>query len=159
MKPALLWSLDAGRFGTRFRADYTWSNGDLTDRFADDFASLDLSIPDEIGVGLGIDADIAPRTTLALDVLARRLQQVRGFSSGRQVFPSRGPGSLPSAPFVADDGLLVDDARDVTQIAATIGLQFDVRGGFIAQMSALVPVSGGGLRQQTTAVFSLTKRY
>ena len=159
VKPALLWSLDAGRFGTRFRADYTLSNGELTDRFADDFASLDRSIPDEIGVGLGIDADIAPRTTLAVDVLARRLQQVRGFSAGRQVFPSRGPGSLPSAPFVADDALLVDDTRDLTQIAATIGLQFDVRGGFIAQMSALVPVSGGGLRQQATAVFSLTKRY
>jgi hypothetical protein len=159
VKPALFWSVDAGRVGVRFRADYTWSQGDLTPRLAEEAPTLDLSVPDEIGVGIGIDTEVAPRTKLSVDVLARQIDQVREFSSGSVVFPSRGPGSLPSTAFTADDALLVGGTRSLTQVVATFGLQFDVPGGLNAQVSALVPVSGGGLRPHTTAVFALTKRY
>lgn len=159
LKPALVWSLDAGRMGARLRADYTWSQGNLSSRLAEDAASLDLDVPDELGLGIGIDADVAPRTTFAFDLLGRRIRQVRQFSRGTAVFTSRGPGLLPSASFVADDVLLVGDTRDLTQVMATLGVQFDVPGGFLAQVRALVPVSGGGLRPQVTALFALTKRY
>lgn len=159
VRPALVWSLDAGRVGARARADYTWSNGDLSSRLAEGADGLDLSVPDEIGLGFGIDADIAPRTTLALDLFGRRISDMRQFSSGDAVFPSRGAGPLPSAPFVVDDALLLGGSRDLTQVMAALGMRFDIPGGVMAQVSALVPVSGGGLQPQSMAVFSLTKRY
>ena len=156
--PALAWSLDAGRIGARARAEYTWSEGDLSSRLAEGAEGLDLNVPDEIGLGIGIDADIAPRTTLALDVLGRRTTNMRQFSTGTLVFPGRGPGAAP-ADFIGEDALVQGDTRTLTQVMAALGLRFDVPGGVVAQVSALIPVSGGGLQPQSMAVFSLTKRY
>jgi hypothetical protein len=159
VKPAVVWSVDAGRIGARARAEYTWSNGSLTSKLGEDVANIDLDVPDELGLGLGIDADIARRTTVSVDVIGRRLTKIRQFSRGTVTFPSRGPGPLPSAPFTADDALLVGDPRDLTQVLTAVGLRFDLGGGVTAQASALIPSSQGGLQSQTTAVFSLTKRY
>jgi hypothetical protein len=159
VKPAVIFSVDAGRVGARLRADYTWSEGELSERLADSLPGVDRSVPDEIGLNVGIDADIAPRTTIALDLIGRLISDLQQFSTGTVVFPSRGPGGLPSASFIGDDALRLDGTRDLTQIMAALGLRADIPGGIMAQVSALFPVSGGGLRPQPMAVFSLTKRY
>jgi hypothetical protein len=159
VKPAVVWSVDAGRIGARARAEYTWSNGSLTSMLAEDVADIDLDVPDELGLGLGVDVDIARRTTVSVDVLGRRLTNIRQFSTGTVTFASRGPGPLPSAPFSADDALIAGDPRDVTQVTAVLGMRFDLGGGVTAHASALVATGSTGLRPQPTAVFSLTKRY
>jgi hypothetical protein len=159
LTPAVVWSADAGRVGVRARGDYTWSSGTLTPLLAEDASDIDLEIPDEMGFGFGLDAHVARWTTVSFDVLGRRMTNVREFTRGTVTFASRGPGALPSAPFVADDALLAGATRDVTQITTALGLRFDLSSGFVAQVSALIPTGSAGLRPQTTAVFSLTKRY
>jgi hypothetical protein len=158
VKPAVVFSV-GGRVGARARADYTWSNGDLTDELAAGGA-VSLDIPDEIGVGVGVDVDVAPRTTVAFDLLGRMITDLESFSTGTIVLPSRGPGALPSADFIGEDALRLDGTRDFTQLMTALGLRIDIPGGLVAQVNALFPVgSQNGLRAQPMAVFSLTKRY
>ena len=160
VRPAVVFSVDAGRVGARARADYTWSEGELSDELAGSAAGINLDIPDEIGVSVGIDADIARRTTVALDLIGRMVTDLESFSTSTVIFPSRGPGGLPSADFIGDDALRLDGTRDLTQLMAALGLRIDIPGGVVAQVSALFPVTkGSGLLPQPMAVFSLTKRY
>jgi hypothetical protein len=160
VRPAVVVSVDGGRIGARARADYTWSDGELSDELAGRGGAINLDIPDEIGVSVGVDADIARRTTVAFDVIGRMITDLESFSTGTVVFPSRGPGALPSADFIGDEALRLDGTRDLTQIMASLGLRVDIPGGVVAQVNALFPVSkGSGLLPQPMAVFSLTKRY
>ena len=155
--PALLWSLDAGRIGARVRASYTLSDGTLTSQLADD-VSVDLNVPDEIGLAVGVDIGLMRRTTLALDVIGRRIENLPSVSVGSTTFPGRGPGPSPAA-YVAGNALQLTGFRDVNQILGAIGLRFDIPGGVMAQVSALIPANSEGLQPQSMAVFSLTKRY
>jgi hypothetical protein len=159
VKPGVVWSHNWGRLGTRARAEYTWSSGSLSSELAVDAPGVDLDVPDAFAAGFGIDANYIPRTTIAVDVFAQQVPKLGGFAQGTVTFPSRGPGPLPSAPFVADDGLVGTGVRDVTQTAMTFGVRFDLGGGVVAQMNLYMPVGGDGLRPQTMAVFGLTKRY
>ena len=159
VKPGVVWSHNWGRLGTRARAEYTWSSGSLTSQLAEDVPGIDLDVPDSLAGGFGIDANYIPHTTIAVDVFAQQVPKLGGFSQGTVTFPSRGPGPLPSAPFVANDGLVATGVRDVTQTAMTIGARFDVGGGVVAQMNVYMPLGSDGLRPQTMAVFGITKRY
>ena len=73
---------------------------------------------------------------LAVDVFAQQVSNLGGFSQGTVSFASRGPGPLPSEPFVANDGLVATGVRDVIQTAIAFGLRFDVGGGVVAQVVA-----------------------
>jgi hypothetical protein len=158
VRPGVVWSLDRGRMGARARAEYTWSNGTLTSLLAQDLADVDLEVPDELAVGFGVDADVFPRTTLAFDVLARRIAGLREFSQGAISIPDRIPGN-PPAPFTATDSLAMSEERDVLQSTAMAGVRFDAGGGVMLGVTAVIPVSGGGLRPKPLAVFSLVKKY
>jgi hypothetical protein len=160
IKPGVVWSYDAGRIGARARAEYTWSSGSLSSQLSDGIpGTIDLDVPDSFAGGFGIDANYIPHTTIAVDVFVQQVPKLGGFAQGTVTFPSRGPGALPSAPFVAEDGLVATGVRDVLQTAVTLGLRFDVGGGVVAQANMFLPVSGDGLRPRPTAVFGVTKRY
>jgi hypothetical protein len=159
VKPGIVWSFEGGRIGARARAEYTWSNGSLSSQLAEGAPGIDLDVPDTFAGGFGIDANYIPRTTIAVDVFAQQVSNLGGFSQGTVAFPSRGPGPLPSAPFVAEDGLVATGVRDVIQTAVTLGLRFDLGAGVVGQVNTYMPVGSDGLRPQPMAVFGLTKRY
>ncbi len=142
--PALLWSLDAGRVGARVRVHYTQSSGSLSSLL--EAPGVDLSVPNEIGYEAGFDVQVAPRTTLLVDVLGRRLEDVANLTSGILVLPNRGPGPLPSAPFAADGALQSNGTHSVDLMLASFGGRLLVADGVYANARVLLPFGDQGLR-------------
>lgn len=156
VRPAVMWSGSAGRIAPRLRAEYVWSEGELGSALG---GGVDRSVPDEIGVAAGLDAVVHRRVSLVFDVAARRIDSLRELTASTVVFPSRGPGALPSADFIGDGALQVGAERAFTQITGAVGFRASLPGSLLAQMSVIVPVTSEGLRPGPSAVFSLTRSY
>jgi hypothetical protein len=80
---------------------------------------------------------------------------LRSFGTGTQVFPSRGPGNLPSADFVAPDVLTLGGNRAVNLVLGSAGLRVDLGRSVVANASVLFPTGSAGLRPSTKGVFWL----
>ena len=155
VRPAVMFSADAGRFVPRARVDYTWSEGELSSALG----NVSLDVPDEIGAAAGLDARVASRTTLAFDVHVRRIDGIRELTTTNIEFASRGAGPLPSAAYIGRDALAAGGARAILQTTAAAGLRLALPGDVTAQMSVLVPIGDEGLQPGPMAVFSLTRGY
>lgn len=155
VRPSVLWSGSFGRVAPRIRADYAWSEGELS---GDLGGGINRDVPDEIGLALGFDTTLTSRWTLTVDVAARRFDDVNELVRQAIVFPGRGYGQ-PAADFVGDDALHVSSARSLTQVSTAFGVHAKIPGSLLAQMSVLVPVSTDGLRPGPAAMFSITRSY
>lgn len=154
VKPGLAWSAAAGRVSPHASAAYTWSQGDLSSKLQSGApAALDLKVPNEINVAGGIDASVAPRTTLVADFFGRRLHNVQRFATGRTVFATGGPG-IPADAAAATD-LIGDGRSDINQVFGAVGGRFHLGGSIFANGSVTFPVLMDGLRARPAAVFSL----
>jgi hypothetical protein len=150
VRPNVTVSAPTGRFIPRARVDYTWSEGELSPALG----GVSRDVPDEIGVGAGFDALFGSRTTLAVDVLARRIDGLPEIGTTTLEFPAR-----PASSYVGVDALSVTGTRAVVQTTAAVGLRVSLPADVTGQMSVLMPVGRVGLQPGPMAVFSLTRGY
>ncbi len=155
--PALMWSMSAGRFRARVRGSYTRSSGELSPLVA--APGVDLNVPDEVGYDAGFDLDLAPRTTLVVDVAGRQVERIGRFRSADVVLSSRGPGPLPSASFVAAGALQDAGLRTADLTLGSVGARFHFGGAVFANLRVLVPIGNVGLRPAPAVVFGLDYGY
>ncbi|MGH9163140.1 MAG: transporter [Vicinamibacteraceae bacterium] len=139
-----------GRWGAHVNGSYTRSTGDAADELGlptnglDDTA-LELTVPDEIGAVAGVDVPLLPRVAVSADLVMRHLRGLSRFDAGETRFPSRGPGRLPSAAFVAPDNLQVTGREtDVTQLFTAIGVRLHLGRALLLSADALFPVVDQG---------------
>jgi hypothetical protein len=153
VRPALIWTVAAGRIVGRGRIEYAWSDGELSSQLADGVA--DLSVPNEFQFTLGVDAAVAPRTTFVADVIGRQVPDVPRFGTTTTIFPNRGPGPLPSEDFTALDRLQQDGSDTVNLFIASVGGRFRVTDAASANLRALFPFGNAGLRPAASVVLAL----
>jgi hypothetical protein len=155
--PAIVWSMRGGRVAPRARVAYAFSSGNLSPQLdvTGSTAPVATSIPKEVQYSLGADVGLFGPVALVFDVTGRRVPNLRSFSTGTQVFPSRGPGNLPSADFVAPDVLVLGANRAANLVLGSAGLRVDLGRSVVANASVLFPTTSAGLRPSTKGVFWL----
>ncbi len=161
----LIWSGEFGRVSPHVNAGYTWSAGDAgaeIARFAADmpagFAApaLDLRVPDEFNLTGGFEVGIHRRVTVAADVVGRRVSDMTRFRVGDTTFPSRGPGSLPSANFVASNDFLLSGSGALALVFGVAGARVTVGDRLLLNADILFPIVENGLRSKVGAVAGFT---
>ncbi|MPZ19039.1 MAG: hypothetical protein GEV06_14160 [Luteitalea sp.] len=162
----VIWSERFGRVGTHVNASYTRSTGELPaayDAPADAASAdvvrppVDLTVPDEIGAVAGVDIPLVRRVAVSADVVMRHLRGLSRLAAGETTFPSRGPGALPSAAFVAADDLqMTGRGLDVTQLFVAVGARAHLGGLLVLNADVLFPLADQGLVPRGAVVgFSL----
>jgi hypothetical protein len=152
--PSIALSAASRRVGVRAEASSTFTLGTLGAPFADASGSAPAA-PRELGFAAGLDVPVAPRTRLSFDVIGRQLSGVPSFATETTVFSSRGPGSLPSADFVAVGNLVSTGTETVSTVQAAAGGRLRISDDVLVGASAFFPLTQGGLRPAATAVLSL----
>jgi hypothetical protein len=153
-RPALLWARAGGRFALRARADALLTLTPLDEPFVGAGSADDR--PFELGFGIGFDAPLAPRTRVTVDAFGRQLSNVPVFIATDTEFPSRGPGPLPSASFLAEDALRDEGVSQATLVTVAGGLRVHLSHTAVANVQLLVPIGARqGLRAAPTVVFSI----
>jgi hypothetical protein len=148
--PGVAWSSAIGRVSPHVSAGFTKSNGSLSDTLKTDTpVALDLAVPDELNWSAGIDAALAPRTTLVTDVIGRTLKNVQRFDTGTTVFAT----GLPNYPadVAASTDLVAASRGDLQQVFGSVGARFHLGGSVFANGSVLFPVKVDGLKPRTSA--------
>ena len=150
-KPGIAWSAAVGRVSPHVNAGYTFSSGSISAKLQTTPATLDLKVPNEINWAAGLDAAVAPRTTLVVDVIGRTVKNVQRFDTGSTIFATGAPG-VPSDVAAATD-LIPNGRGDITQAFGTIGGRINLSGSIFANGSVMFPVTSVGLKPRTSAVF------
>jgi hypothetical protein len=154
--PGIAWSAVAGRLSPHATAGYSYARGSLSARLQEAYPSqlLDLKVPTVINWTAGLDFSLAPRVTLLLDTVGRRVDNVQRFATGQTVFATGVPGG-PPADVAAGTDLITDGRRALSQVFGTVGGRFNLGGSVFATATVFFPVVKGGLMPRTAAVFGI----
>jgi len=152
VKPSLAFSSALGRVSPHFSAGYVFSHGSLSSKLQTTPATLDLTVPDELTWGAGVDLAVAPRTNVVADFIGRRVKNVARFATGQTVF---GLGAGVPADVAAGTDFIPNGSGDFNQSFGVVGARFDLTGGFFANGSVMFPMVADGLKPRTAAVFSI----
>lgn len=153
-KAGLAWSAAVGAVSPHASAGYTYSQGHLSSKLqASSPVALDLKVPNEINFGAGLDASIAPRTTLVADVFGRRVHHVQRFDTGSTIFATGSP--VVPADVAAASDLIAAGRSDITQLFGIIGGRINLSGSIFANGSVMFPGMSAGLKSKPSAVFSI----
>src|SRR5262249_26088867 len=131
---------------------YVFSHGSLSSQLQTTPPTLNLTVPDEFTWGAGVDAAVAPHTTLVADFIGRTAKNVSRFATGQTVF-RRGAG-VP-VDVAAGTDFIADGSGNFNQSFGIVGARFDLTGGFFANGSVMFPMAVDGLKPRTSAVFSI----
>jgi hypothetical protein len=153
VSPAIMWSMDTDRASGRALVRYVQSFGSLSPLLSE--PGIDLTVPNELGYEAGLDVDVAPRTTLVAEVFGRRLPSITGYGVSDVTFPSRGPGPLPSASFLATNALTAGSSRTINLALTAIGARFHLVNTVSATFRVLFSVGSSGLRPGTSGVVTM----
>ena len=134
VRPAVIFTAGSGRVLARGRVEYAWSGGDAT--FLE--GANALPVPDELLFAFGVDADIAPRTTLVADFVGRQVPDLPRFDTTDTVFLNRGPGPIPSRNFTAENRLQEAGTESVSLFLGAVGGRFRVTRGRLGQRAPAV---------------------
>ncbi|HEV3142241.1 MAG TPA: hypothetical protein VGY57_17065 [Vicinamibacterales bacterium] len=150
--PGIAWSASVGRVSPHVNAGYTISRGNLSSALlTNTSAAPDLKVPDEINWAAGLDAAVAPRTTLVTDVVGRTMKNVQRFATGTTRFATGVP-NYP-ADVAASTDLVLDTRGDLQQVFGTIGGRVNLAGSIFANATVMFPVVSGGLKPKPSAAF------
>jgi hypothetical protein len=154
--PGVAWSAVSGPVSPHVTAGYSYARGSLSARLQDAYPSqsLDLKVPTVINWTAGFDLALAPRVTLLVDALGRRVDNVQRFATGQTVFATGVPGG-PPADVAAGTDLITDGRRALSQVFGTVGGRFNLGGPVFATATVFFPVVKGGLMPRTAAVFGI----
>jgi hypothetical protein len=152
--PGFAWSSSIGRVSPHAAAGYTFSNGHLSSTLQDPTLTPivpDTTVPDEINWGAGLDAAVAPRTTLITDFFGRTMKNVQRFDQGKTQFATGIP-NYPADVAAATD-LVLGSKGDLQQIFGTIGGRINLYGSIFANGTVLFPMKVDGLKPKPSASF------
>jgi len=152
--PGVAWSSSIGRISPHAMAGYTFSKGNLSSTLQDPTLSPavpDTTVPDEINWGAGIDASIAPRTTLITDFFGRTMKNVQRFDTGTTQFATGVPNYAADVSAATD--LVLASKGDLQQIFGTVGGRFNIHGPIFANGTVLFPLKVDGLKPKPSAAF------
>jgi len=150
--PGVAFSASSGRVSPHVSASYTLSRGNLTSALLTNTpVAPDLKVPDEMNWAVGIDAAIAPRTTLVTDFFGRTLKNVQRFETGNTVF-STGIPNYPADVAAATD-LRTGTRGNLQQTFGTIGARFYLGASIFANGTVMFPIQVDGLKPRASAAF------
>lgn len=155
LKGGVSWTGVAGRVSPHVSGAYTLSNGTLSSTLqsADLARPIDLKVPDEIEWTAGVDVPVAPRTTLVVETIGRRIRNVQRFDAADTAFRNSRPG-IP-ADVNAGTVLAAGTLGDMDQVFATVGGRFRLGGTVFANTTVFFPVLTNGLTPRASAAFTL----
>jgi hypothetical protein len=152
-KPGIVFSTAVGRVSPHVSAGYTFSHGSLSSMLQAGPTPLNLAVPNEISWAAGVDAAVAPRTTLVADFVGRTLRNVPRFATGTTIFGTGAPG-VP-LDVAAGTDFIANGSADIRQSFGIVGARFNLSGPVFANGSVMFPISVSGLKPRTAAVFSI----
>lgn len=155
LKAGAAWSGIVGRVSPHVSGAYTMSNGSLSSKLqsADPGRSIDLKIPTEIEWTAGFEAPVAPRTTLVVDAIGRRIRNVQRFAVADTIFKN---ATRAGGPDVNASTVLVTGALgDMDQVFSTVGGRFRLGGTVFANATVFFPILTNGLTPRASAAFTL----
>jgi hypothetical protein len=91
--------------------------------------------------------------------MGRLVYDVQSFTRTNSVFPSRGPGPLPSASFVAFDDLVAGSRRQINSVLVAVGGRLQLSAAAFVNSSVVFPVGQSGLQPAPTVVMSLHRGF
>jgi outer membrane putative beta-barrel porin/alpha-amylase len=162
-----VYSGDYGRVSPHVNFGYTFSSGESSEaaaiidvdpaehRTADiagaALAPVDLEFPDELNYIFGVNFAAHPRVTVGFDVHGRTLMDTSRFELRDNTYPNRGPGALPTDPFIAlSEFTLLEQKENLNLVLGVIGGKFNVAKTLLLNVNLLFPMSDGGLKPKTT---------
>jgi hypothetical protein len=151
-RPGIAFSAALGRVSPHVTAGYTFSRGTLSSRLQAAAVPIDLKVPNELNWAVGVDAAVAPRTTLVVDVIGRTVKNVQRFATGTTIF---GAGTGVPVDVAAGTDLIATGISDISQSFGIVGARFNLNGPVFANGSVMFPISVRGLKPRTAAVFSI----
>jgi hypothetical protein len=155
--PGVVFSTEFGRLAPHVSAGYTFSHGSLSSRLQSGPVPLDLTVPNEVSWAAGVDAAVAPRTTLVADFIGRTVKNVQRFATGTTIFGTGAPG-VP-VDVAAGTDLIRNGTSNISQSFGIIGARFNLSGPFFANGSVMFPIAVDGLKPRKAAVFSIDYLY
>lgn len=151
-RPAVIFSSSVGRVSPHVSVGYTFSNGTLSPLLQTAPATLDLKVPNELNWAAGLDAAVAPRTTVVADFIGRQVRNVQRFTTGQTIF---GSGAGVPVDVAAGTDFIPNGAGTFNQSFGIVGLRFNLTGPFFANGSVMFPMAVDGLKPRTSAAFSI----
>jgi hypothetical protein len=111
----------------------------------------DLEFPDELNYIFGVNFAAHPRVTVGFDLHGRTLMDTYRFELRDNTYPNRGPGALPTDPFIAlSEFTLLEQKENLNLVLGVIGAKFNIGRTLLLNANVLFPLSDGGLKPKTT---------
>jgi len=163
-----VYSGDYGRVSPHVNFGYTFSKGESSAAAAQievdpaehrtdtitgglPVAAVDLEFPDELNYIFGVNFAAHPRVTVGFDIHGRTLRDTSRFELRDNTYPNRGPGALPSQPYIAlSEFTLIEQKENLNLLLGVIGGKFNIGKTLLLNANLLFPMSDGGLKPNTT---------
>ena len=163
-----VYSGDYGRVSPHVNFGYTFSKGESSAAAAQievdpaehrtdtitgglPVAAVDLEFPDELNYIFGVNFAAHPRVTVGFDIHGRTLKDTSRFELRDNTYPNRGPGALPSQPYIAlSEFTLIEQKENLNLLLGVIGGKFNIGKTLLLNANLLFPMSDGGLKPNTT---------
>jgi hypothetical protein len=114
---------------------------------------FDLSVPNEFNYTFGFAVAAGPRVTVGFDLRGRTLLDVSRFEQRDITFTNRGPSSLPTENFVAEnDFSVLDETGNLNLALGIVGAKINVAKTLLLNISVLFPLTDNGLKSKVTPV-------
>lgn len=163
-----VYSGDYGRVSPHVNFGYTFSSGESSSAAAEievdpaehrtdtitgglPVTAVDLEFPDELNYIFGVNYAAHPRVTVGFDFHGRTLRDTSRFELRDNTYPNRGPGALPSQPYIAlSEFTLIDQKGNLNLLLGVVGAKFNIGKTLLLNANLLFPMSDGGLKPKTT---------
>jgi hypothetical protein len=141
---SVIWSAESQKIGPHINVSYARPIGTVTGDFG--VPTIAVTSPSEVLVVGGTDIMLHPRWAVSGDVMWRRLENITRFHVEDTVFRSRGPGTLPSADFIALDNVVTTGSGQSADQSYAVGSSKLLIGErLIVHGDVLVPLRRTGL--------------
>jgi hypothetical protein len=89
--------------------------------------------------------------TVGFDFHGRTLRDTSRFELRDNTYPNRGPGALPSQPYIAlSEFTLIEQKENLNLLLGVVGAKFNIGKTLLLNANLLFPMSDGGLKPKTT---------
>ena len=155
---SLLWSARSGSFSPRANVGYTLAAGSGAEALGTPIAAggavaSSRALPDVLHFLGGVDWAAHRRVHLSADVMGRRLSGLTRFTLESVTFPSRGPGTAPTASYVGANNLTAEpDGGSFMQALGVMGARVLLGPRLLCNVDVLLPLNDAGVMPRVGAV-------
>lgn len=155
---SLLWSARSGSFSPRANVGYTLAAGSGAEALGTPLAAggavaSSRALPDVLHLLGGVDWAAHRRVHFSADVMGRRLSGLTRFTLESVTFPSRGPGTAPTASYVGANNLTAaPDGGSFLQALGVVGARVLLGPRLLCNVDVLLPLNDAGVMPRVGAV-------